>query len=235
MEVCTMHAQQPVSYSNDPRPVRPGTSDALTARTIDATIHPPIVRAQESVAAAVPRIAKTVSSPQFLTMVALTLVLVWMVVRLKSRVLGLALSAVLVMTLTSFRPVQIPDQPRDLEARPVTSSESSHRWERPEYSPPPPPSDPAPYVFTVPTRPHEAMPDMGEIRIDEEELRAAVEELRSRIEEELRRRGDHRDHGDGRRYTLRAARWIHGLGPSVQELVVVGQQALAEWDRGRRP
>ena len=37
--------------------VRPGTRDALTARTIDATVPPPLVRAQETVVALGPRIA----------------------------------------------------------------------------------------------------------------------------------------------------------------------------------
>jgi len=41
----------------DPDVARPGTSDALFARTIDATIHPPLVRAQETVVALVPRVA----------------------------------------------------------------------------------------------------------------------------------------------------------------------------------
>jgi len=105
-----MSANDPVYYPTDPHPVRPGTSDALTARTIDATVHPPIVRAQEAVAEAIPRLAVTMSSPLFLTTLGLTLVLVWMTMRLRSRMIGLVLAAMLVMTLTSFRPVQIPEQ-----------------------------------------------------------------------------------------------------------------------------
>src|SRR5436189_5620430 len=51
----------PVDYPTDAHPVRPGTSDALTARTIDATVHPPLVRAQETVVALGPRIAGSVA------------------------------------------------------------------------------------------------------------------------------------------------------------------------------
>jgi hypothetical protein len=92
----------------DPHPVRPGTSAALTARTIDATIHPPIVRAREAVAAFIPRVTAplaSVSPPLVLEMVGLTLVLVWVARRARYRVGALALSAMLMMTLTSFRPV----------------------------------------------------------------------------------------------------------------------------------
>lgn len=38
----------------NPDAVRPGTSDALFARTIDATIYPPLVRAQETAVALAP-------------------------------------------------------------------------------------------------------------------------------------------------------------------------------------
>src|SRR3954462_152141 len=40
----------PFRSLTDAPAVRPGTSDALTARTIDATVHPPLVRAQETAA-----------------------------------------------------------------------------------------------------------------------------------------------------------------------------------------
>ena len=42
----------------NPDAVRPGTSDALTARTIDATQYSPLVRAQETAVALVPRLAQ---------------------------------------------------------------------------------------------------------------------------------------------------------------------------------
>ncbi|HXH37468.1 MAG TPA: hypothetical protein VNN08_02470, partial [Thermoanaerobaculia bacterium] len=104
----------------DPVPVRPGTSDALFARTIDATVHPPIVRAQETVAALVPRVAQAAAplvSPLFLSALALTLIFVWIAHRMRYRPSALVLAALLVMTLTSFQPVQKVDPPRLADAR----------------------------------------------------------------------------------------------------------------------
>ena len=215
----------PPYYPSDPHPVRPGTSDALTARTIDATVHPPIVRAQEAVAEAIPQLAVTMSSPLFLTTLALTLVLVWMAMRLRSRMLGLVLSAMLVMTLTSFRPVRISDQSQPVGDADVRETAPSERWDRHDYSPPVP--EPAPYVLRIPTRPHEAMPDMGEISMDEEELREAIEELSDRIETELRRRArDPHQH-----YEFRSTRWIHKLPAPVREWARTGQQTIVAWAR----
>jgi hypothetical protein len=227
MEVCaTMIANDPVYYPTDPHPVRPGTSDALTARTIDATIHPPIVRAQEAVAEAIPRLAVTMSSPLFLTTLGLTLVLVLMAMRLRSRMLGLVLSALLVMTLTSFSPVRIPDQSENNDDAGVQENQRTERWERPDYSTPAP--DPTPYVLRIPTRPHDPMPDLGEIRMDEEELRAAIEELRDRIESELRRRArDQRYH----HYEYRSTRWLRKLPRPVREWAQAGQQTIVAWAR----
>jgi hypothetical protein len=102
----------PVNYPNDAYPVRPGTSDALTARTIDATVHPPLVRAQETVATIGPRFIETVvplaTSPLFLSMIALTLIFLWVAIRARFRPGGLVVGAVIVMTLTSFRPLRLP-------------------------------------------------------------------------------------------------------------------------------
>ena len=99
----------------NPDAVRPGTSDALFARTIDATIHPPLVRAQETVVALVPRVAEAaapLASPLFLGALALTLVFSWVAIRMRYRPSALVLGALLVMTLTSFYPVQKTEQSR---------------------------------------------------------------------------------------------------------------------------
>jgi hypothetical protein len=218
-------SQRLVSYPTDPHPVRPGTSDALTARTIDATVHPPIVRAQEAVAEAIPRLADTVSSPLFLTTLALTLVLVWMTMRLRSRMLGLVLSAVLVMTLTSFRPVRIPEQLENHDDAGVHEEQRDEQLERPDYSPRAP--DRTPYVLRIPTRPHAPMPDMGEFSMDEEELRAAVEELRDRIEAELRRRARE----PHRSYDIRSTRWIRKLPAPMREWAYAGRESVVAWAR----
>ena len=101
----------PLGGVTDPHPVRPGTSAALTARTIDATIHPPIVRAQEAVAEVIPRIAAPFASPLFVGTIALTLLLVWAVIRNRLHVRGFLVSAILVLMLTSFRPMTNIERP----------------------------------------------------------------------------------------------------------------------------
>jgi hypothetical protein len=91
----------------DLHPVRPGTSAALTARTIDATVHPPMVRAQEAVAAFIPRVEAPIQafgSPILIGMVGATLVLFWIAHRVRFRPSGLVFSATLMMMLTSFHP-----------------------------------------------------------------------------------------------------------------------------------
>ena len=151
---------RPASFTTDPHPVRPGTSAALTARTIDATQHPPIVRAQEAVVEAIPRLADTVTSPLFLTTVGLTLVLVWMVVRLRSRMVWLVLSAIMVMTLTSFRPV------RGSYRSPKVEDAPARQYERP---------------------PQIEINDEDELRAAVEDLRQRIEaELRRRAERQYR-------------------------------------------------
>lgn len=229
-------AHDPVGFPTDPHPVRPGTSAALTARTIDATVHPPLVRAQESVAAAIPRLADTVTSPLFLTTVGLTLILVWMAVRMRSKMVGLVLSAMLVMTLTSFRPVRDSDPAQIADTAPARQSEYSDRFESPEYAPPtrferpqyaPPTPEPAPFTIRLPRRPEPLRPDVDRIMQDEEELRAAIEQLRDRIEAELRRRA--RD--PHRRYEFRSTRWIRKLPKPVREWAHAGQQTIVAWAR----
>src|ERR1700682_5784217 len=109
------HPQHPIGHPTDGTAVRPGTSDALTARTIDATIHPPLVRAQETVVGLVPRVAQAaapLTSPLFLGALALTLIFVWVAIRMRYRPSALVLGVLLVMTLTSFNPAQKPEQSR---------------------------------------------------------------------------------------------------------------------------
>ncbi len=182
-----------MSHPTDPHPVRPGTSAALTARTIDATIHPPLVRAQETVVALVPRLTDTLRSPLFLGMLTATLVLVLVARRAKLRAAGVLLSAALFVTLTSFRPVG-----SEVEL--------------------PPPSEPNPWVIEVPRAPEppprfdvefrsareardlvpELIASLPEVMIvgelgaetfvhDERQLREYVKELRHRLGVEARR------------------------------------------------
>jgi hypothetical protein len=207
-----MNAQVPVSFQNDPHPVgfqtelpvRPGTSAALTARTIDATIHPPLVRAQERVAEIIPRIAEPLSSPILLGMLAGTFVLLWVASRARFRPAGLLLSGLMLATLTSFRPVANDDNiaPQIPEPTPFI------------YEPPRAPDPPRHRVAKRRHRQEEernlgsnliaAFPDVmivaklnaemladqlnAELNADDqEELREYVRELRRRLRAEARR------------------------------------------------
>jgi hypothetical protein len=182
------------------------------------------------VAEAIPRLVVSATSPLFLTTLGLTLVLVWMVMRLRSRMVWLAMSAIMVMTLTSFRPVG------GSYRSPRVDDAVAREYERPEQvevtDPSPPTPANAPYVFRVPTRPHEPMRDMDGITIDEDELRAAIEDLRQRIEAELRRRAERENHYRYQyHYQTRSVHWMRRLPPSLQEMVMVGAQTVAAWDR----
>ena len=110
----------PMVHPTDGTAVRPGTSDALFARTIDATVHPPLVRAQETVVALGPRIAQAaapLTSPLFLSALGLTLIFVWVAIRMRYRPSALVLGALLVMTLTSFNPAPKPEVSRTADSR----------------------------------------------------------------------------------------------------------------------
>ena len=123
-------AQHAVSFPIDAYPVRPGTSAALTARTIDATVHPPLIRAQEKVVELIPRLAAPLESPLLLVSLAGTLAFLWMAKRAKLRPAGILLPAALMVTLTSFRP--------------AATAENVSAPQSPE---------PAPFVFEVPEAP----------------------------------------------------------------------------------
>jgi hypothetical protein len=196
----------------DPVPVRPGTSDALFARTIDATVHPPLVRAQETVAALVPRVAQAaapLASPLFLTALALTLIFVWVAHRMRYRPSALVLGALLVMTLTSFHPVQKVDPPRLADARRprtrIGGVRPAYRHDvdvpQPQVEVPQPPEVPDVDVQVDPVQVYiprdfvERIPDWGRDAIesaermarDNEHMREMMREIRMRIRDEARR------------------------------------------------
>ena len=192
--------------------VRPGTGDALTARTIDATVPPPLVRAQETVVALGPRIAQSVSpltSPLFLGVLALTLLFVLVARRLRYQPSALVLSALLVMGLTSFRPlpkwelhphVGSVGRPRTkVQARPQYWNAEPSLMPTPE--PVEMPDDRSvPVVMpSLPTMPRSPESDvtveimraadrMMRQRSDNEHMRAIMEELQWRLREEARNR-----------------------------------------------
>ena len=166
-----------MSHTLDPHPVRPGTSAALTARTIDATIHPPLVRAQEAVAAFIPRVsAPLLDSPLLFAMLGATLIFVWAAHRAKYRPSALLLSAALVMALTSFHPVNTVQETRvaddssaaeDRSWRPVeqrapdyeiaASSDDMQAYEGP--TPPEPPDQPEPPMDESQTYSFDTLPN----------------------------------------------------------------------------
>jgi hypothetical protein len=199
----------PVGYLTDP-PVRPGTSDALTARTIDATVHPPLVRAQETVVALGPRIAESVNpvtQPLFLGIIALTLLFVLVARRLKYQPAALVLSALLVLGLTSFRPLPKWEQTRHMSVRPKTRIQSAPPTDWVTSSPPPAePVDAPDYGRQMPVMlpPMPAMPrspegDIGvemmrraEEMMRDEQVREMLQQLQWRLREEAKSRRWHR-------------------------------------------
>ncbi|MDQ6872846.1 MAG: hypothetical protein M3037_12725 [Gemmatimonadota bacterium] len=160
----------------NPDAVRPGTSDALTARTIDATIYPPLVRAQQTAVALVPRLAQAaapLSSPLLLGALALTLVFSWVAIRMRYRPSALVLGALLVMSLTSFKPVP-----------------NAERVEAPDIEVHPAPAQ----VYLPPDFP-ERLPDWSRNAVqtaermmrENERVREVMKQIRYRLREDARR------------------------------------------------
>jgi len=194
---------------SDPHPVRPGTSAALTARTIDATIHPPIVRARDAVAEVIPRIAAPLSSPLFVGTIALTLLLGWAAIRNRLHARGFLVSAMMVLLLTSFRPMtNAENRDADNVASRVAAPERFEPATPVTPQPPDPPNVPElrTYQYTFDTRDlPESLQQLGlppeinveltmpeRMMLDREMLRAQIREFRIRIREEERRRHRHR-------------------------------------------
>jgi len=194
----------------DPVLVRPGTSDALFARTIDATVHPPLVRAQETVAALVPRAAEAVAplaSPLFLSAIALTLIFVWVAHRMRYRPSALVLGVLLVMTLTSFHPMPTADPLQIADSRPRTRIGGVRQSPRYVYMPQPQvevpetpdvpdvdvPSDPVQvfiprdFIERIPDWSRDAMESAERMARDNEHMREMMREIRMRIRDEARR------------------------------------------------
>lgn len=170
-----MKAQDDVSFLIDPLPVRPGTSAALTARTIDATVHPPLVRAQEKAVELIPRLAEPLASPLLLVMLAGTLVLLWLAKRAHFRPVGLLLPAALMLMLTSFRPMgseaDVPrvDTPTAVEQ--PAPEQIDRRWR-----PAPMPERPR-YYFETPDVPRPPTPRAARRHVHPREERSLAEQL----------------------------------------------------------
>lgn len=153
--------------------VRPGTSAALTARTIDATQRPVLTRASETVTQAVPQITDSFrnafTSPVFVSSLVLSLIALWILSRMRRQLSGLALGAMLVIALTSFTAPRKPAPKRlvDLSHTPKTTRNrmQSTSWNGYRYIAPRPqeetvamdyaeqPQDPYPAVSPTPMAP----------------------------------------------------------------------------------
>jgi hypothetical protein len=190
----------------NPDAVRPGTSDALTARTIDATIYPPLVRAQETAAALVPRLAQAaapLASPLFLGALALTLVFSWVAIRMRYRPSALVLGAMLVMTLTSFHPMQGPEQSRTADVRTprttIGGARQSYRnriyiqpprIEAPDIDVPVEPVQvylPPDFAERLPDWSRDAMHSAERMMRENAQVRELMKQIRYRLREEARR------------------------------------------------
>jgi hypothetical protein len=192
--------------SNPTDAVRPGSSDALTARTIDATVPPPLTRAQETVVALGPRITESVtplSSPLVLGTFALTLLFVLVARRLKYQPSAIVLGVLLVAGLTSFRPMPKWElQPRVTasSSRPKTVTRASRPyWYPAQPAAPAPevlPPDDGPFTVVLPKLPRAPETDVSmelmrraeEMMRDNEQVREMMEQLRYRIQQEARSR-----------------------------------------------
>jgi hypothetical protein len=170
-----MKAQDGVSFLIDPLPVRPGTSAALTARTIDATVHPPLVRAQEKAAELIPRLAEPLASPLLLVMLAGTVVLLWMAKRAHFRPAGLLLPAAMMLLLTSFRPVGNEADVLRVDPPTVTEEETPQQIDR-GWRPAPLPEPPS-YYFDAPEVPRPPSPRAARRHVDPEDERSLAQQL----------------------------------------------------------
>jgi hypothetical protein len=109
--------QRSDGYSIDPQAVRPGSSDALFARTIDATQRPPLVKAQEAVTAAVPRIIDSVSPPLLGGTLGIAVLGVMLAShRVRFRLVPVLTSAVLLLPVSNYHAAQTPVQAQTVEA-----------------------------------------------------------------------------------------------------------------------
>jgi len=189
----------------NPDAVRPGTSDALFARTIDATIYPPLVRAQETAIALVPRLAQAatpLASPLLLGALALTLVFSWVAIRMRYRPSALVLGVLLVMALTSFNPGQKTEEPRIAEvstprtriggARPSYRDRmyTPRQVEVPDVVAPVEPVQvylPPDFAERLPDWSRDAMQSAERMMRENERMREIMRQIRYRLREEARR------------------------------------------------
>ncbi|MEX2110737.1 MAG: hypothetical protein WD802_09060 [Gemmatimonadaceae bacterium] len=200
--------------------VRPGTSAALTARTIDATVHP-VTQARDAVAE-VPGLVDSI--PPHLVGGALGLTGVLVMLSLQRYRLSMSpvlLAGLLMMPVSNYRPSQQPDGSKPLESAVVEKKEAFKTpdwYERPTYAEEPEPARapraPRPFPdFSIPSIDIEIPPELMEeagtlielvvpedwdredvtryLRRNSERLRREIRRLRSHQEREERRARRH--------------------------------------------
>jgi hypothetical protein len=115
--------QRSDGYSIDPLAVRPGSSDALFARTIDATQRAPLIKAQEAITTAVPKIIDSVPPPLLGTTLGLSLLAVMVATqRVRFRLAPVLMSAVLLLPVSNYHSAQTPPRIRASEVTAVEDS-----------------------------------------------------------------------------------------------------------------
>jgi len=125
--------QRSDGYSMNQYAVRPGTSDALFARSIDATQPPPLVMAQEAVAAAIPRIIDSVPPPLVGTTLGLSVLAVMVAShRFHFRLVPILTAGVLLLPISNYHPAQQSEQLQAQEIAVVTDEQRARErseWE----------------------------------------------------------------------------------------------------------
>ena len=125
--------QRSDGYSMDQYAVRPGTSDALFARSIDATQPPPLVKAQKAVTAAIPRIIDSVPPPLVGTTLGLSVLAVMVAShRLQFKMVPILTAGVLLLPISKYHPAQKSEQLQAQEIVVVTDEQRARElseWE----------------------------------------------------------------------------------------------------------
>jgi hypothetical protein len=126
--------QRSDGYSMNQYAVRPGTSDALFARSIDATQPPPIVKAQEAVTAAIPRLIDSVPPPLVGTTLGLTVLAVMVAShRVQFKLVPILTAGVLLLPISNYHPAQISGKLEAQEIAVVTDEQRARErseWEK---------------------------------------------------------------------------------------------------------
>src|SRR4051812_15292299 len=132
-----MTLQFPAGYRADPSVVRPGTSAALTARTIDATVKSPLGRAQDAVATIIPTMAERAPSPLLIGTLGVTLALALVVTRrMRFRPTAVLSSALMLLPLSSHQPPPGAAEFRHDGERFVSTTQDGARFRDPTVPPP---------------------------------------------------------------------------------------------------